>query len=109
MVATEYDVFLSHNSDDKPAVLRIAQRLQQERLEPWLDAWHLTAGGAWIAELEAGLAASRSCAVFVGPHGVGDWERMELEVALDRYAKDRGFRLFLVLLPGVSEPFDPTT
>ena len=29
-------------------------------------------------------------------------------VALDRAAKDRGFRLFLVLLPGLPDPFDAT-
>src|SRR5262249_45350124 len=43
------------------------------------------------------------------PHGLGDWVREELAVALDRAAKDRGFRLFLVLLPGLPEPFDATT
>jgi hypothetical protein len=31
-----YDVFLSHNSADKPAVEYLAQRLRQEGLEPFL-------------------------------------------------------------------------
>src|SRR5207244_2349377 len=57
-------------------------------------------------ELAAGLAACSACAVFVGPHGLGDWVREELGIALDRAAKDRSFRLFLVLLPGLPEPFD---
>ena len=31
----------------------------------------------------------------------------EVALALDRAAKDRGFRVFPVLLPGFREPFDP--
>lgn len=54
----------------------------------------------------AGLRAARACAVFVGPHGIGDWVQEEMGFALDRAAKDRSFRLFLVLLPGLPEPFD---
>lgn len=104
-----FDVFLSHNSRDKPAVERIAERLKRAGLEPWLDTWNLTPGGRWQEEIVAGLQASAACAVFVGPHGLGDWVREELAIALDRAAKDRGFRLFLVLLPGAADPFDPTT
>jgi hypothetical protein len=101
-----FDVFLSHNSRDKPSVERIAQRLRSMGLAPWLDIWCLTPGGNWQEELGVGLRASSACAVFVGPHGLGDWVREELHVALDRGAKDRSFRVFLVLLPGIEEPFD---
>ena len=108
VAASQFDVFLSHNSQDKSAVERIAARLKRDGLEPCLDRWQLTPGGDWQAELAVGLRASRNCAVFVGAHGVGDWVRLELAVALDRAAKDRDLRLFLVLLPGLPEPFDPT-
>jgi WD40 repeat protein len=107
--AKTFDVFLSHNSKDKPAVERIAQKLMREGLEPWLDKWALTPGGQWQGELAAGIQVSSACAVFVGPHGFGAWENEELGVALDRAAKDRSFRLFLVLLPGLPEPFDANT
>jgi TIR domain len=104
-----FDVFLSHNSKDKPAVERIAQKLTREGLDPWLDKWALTPGGQWQGELAAGIQVSSACAVFVGPHGFGAWENEELGIALDRAAKDRSFRLFLVLLPGLPEPFDANT
>jgi WD40 repeat protein len=101
-----FDVFLSHNNRDKHMVERIAERLKRARLEPWLDAWHLVAGMDWQRGLAEGLAASRSCAVFVGPADLGAWENQEVAVALDRAATDPEFRLFLVLLPGVPERFD---
>ena len=107
-VPRAFDVFLSHNGRDKPVVERIARRLRDGGIEPWLDIWHLTPGGRWQEELAAGLAASRACAVFIGSHDLGNWELQELGVALDRAAKERDFRLFPVLLPGLSEPFDPS-
>jgi WD40 repeat protein len=109
MEPPRFDVFLSHNSRDKAAVERLAVKLKSAGLEPWLDKWCLTPGGRWQDELVAGLRACSACAVFVGPNGLGDWVHEELGVALDRAAKDRSFRLFLVLLPGLPEPFDATT
>jgi len=104
-----FDVFLSHNGKDKEVVERIALRLRDAGIEPWLDSWCLTPGGRWQEELAEGISASGACAVFYGPHDVGDWEAQELAVALDRAAKDRSFRIFPVLLPGLSEPFDAST
>jgi hypothetical protein len=41
----EYDVFLSHNSKDKPAVETIATLLQQSyQIKCWLDKWNLVPG-----------------------------------------------------------------
>ena len=48
-----YDVFLSHNSADKPAVELIARRLRDEAgLAPFLDKWHLVPGESWQEALE---------------------------------------------------------
>jgi WD40 repeat protein len=101
-----FDVFLSHNSREKPVVERIAEKLKREGFEPWLDKWCLTPAGDWQDELAGGLRASAACAVFVGPSGIGSWEDLEYKLATDRMAKDRAFRVFLVLLPGLPEPFD---
>jgi hypothetical protein len=57
-----FDVFLSHNSQDKTVVERIAERLKRERIEPWLDAWHLVPGADWQRGLADRLAGCRSCA-----------------------------------------------
>jgi WD40 repeat protein len=104
--ARRFDAFLSHNSQDKTTVERVAEKLKRAGLEPWFDKWCLTPGGRWQDELVTGLRASAGCAVFIGQQGLGDWEREELGVALDRAAKDPTFRLFLVLLAGLPEPFD---
>ena len=102
-----YDVFLSYNRADQDTVHRIAERLRGEGLEPWLDTWALMPGQSWQEGIVDGLSASSTCAVVVGPSGLGDWAREELAVAHDRAAKDHAFRLFLVLLPDAPEITDP--
>jgi WD40 repeat protein len=101
-----FDVFLSYNRLDQEIVGWIAERLRQARLEPWFDAWCLVPGADWQRGIAEGLAASRSCAVLVGPADLGAWANQEVAVALDRAATDPDFRVFLVLLPGVPERFN---
>src|SRR5438874_2154858 len=98
MSVQRFDVFLSHSSHDNTTVERLAEKLKEAGLEPWLDKWHLTPGVRWADELAAGLRACSACAVLIGPQGLGDWVREELHVALDRAAKDHTFRLVPVLL-----------
>jgi WD40 repeat protein len=102
----KFAVFLSHNSKEKPTVERIAEKLKRDEIEPWLDKWCLTPGADWQDGLADGLSESSACAVFIGPNGIGDWARLEFKLATDRMAKDRNFRVFLVLLPELPEPFD---
>ena len=105
----QYDVFLSHNSADKEAVENIAQRLRQEaNLQPFLDKWHLIPGQPWQEKLEKALDQSRTCAVFLGPSGLGSWENEEMRDALDQRVRDKYFRVIPILLPG-ADPKDKTT
>ncbi|MGH8905599.1 MAG: TIR domain-containing protein [Egibacteraceae bacterium] len=103
-----FDVFLSHNRAEAPAVEQIARRLRHEGIESWLDRWATTPGVSWQREIAQGLRASAACAVFIGPAGLGDWAREELAAAQNRAVNDRRFRLFMVLLPGALTPDDPS-
>lgn len=100
-----YDVFLSHNSTDREAVEIIARRLREEaQLVPFLDRWHLVPGEPWQEALEEALDVSRTCAVFLGPAGLGTWENEEMRAALDIRAGRPGYRVISVLLPGARFP-----
>lgn len=52
MAEQQFDVFLCHNSEDKPAVIEIAQQLRQNGLKPWPDIWELRPGVDWQETLE---------------------------------------------------------
>src|SRR5262245_26690564 len=93
-------VFLSYHRADEAAVTELAERLRQERIDPWLDAWNLVPGEAWQPAIEQALDGSSACVVFVGPGGIGPWQHEEMRVAIDRRVTRRDFRVIPVLLPG---------
>ncbi len=97
-----YDVFLSHNSEDKSAVEILARRLTDEAgLQPFLDKWHLIPGVPWQEALEEALSQSETIAVFIGPSGMSPWHNEEMRAALDKAARTRDeCRVIPVLLPG---------
>ena len=97
-----HDVFLSHNSQDKPAVRQIAEALKDRGFEVWLDEWSLTPGRRWIRELEKALRTVKSVAVLVGGNGFGRWERPEYEAAVSQFVS-REIPVIPVLLPGMTE------
>src|SRR6516165_219371 len=93
-----FHVFLSHSSADKPAVEEMARRLEREGIKTWLDKWHLIPGAPWQPAIENALAESETCAVFVGPSGVGPWQNEEMRALINASAIARGasasFRFF---------------
>ncbi|WP_165244546.1 toll/interleukin-1 receptor domain-containing protein [Paludisphaera soli] len=99
-----YHAFLSYNSADRPAVRQLAERLRAEGLELYLEEWELAPGREFQAALAEGLRDSKSCVVFLGPSGLGPWQKQELQVAIDRRAREESFPVVPVLLPGAERP-----
>lgn len=99
--STEYQVFLSHNSKDKPAVQWLAERLEDEaNLRVFLDVWELVPGTPWQENLEQALEQSQTVAVFLGPHGISSWLNKEMRDAINRQASNPNRRVIPVILPG---------
>ena len=102
---SEFDVFLCHNSQDKPEVIKIARQLQQQGLIPWLDIWELPPGQSWISFLEEQIKNIKSAAVFVGSSGVGPWQKHEMEAFLIEFIR-RGCPVIPVLLETATEELE---
>lgn len=72
------DVFLCHNSRDKPFVRQIAEGLEVEfGLPHFLDAHAIPVGEKFLPWIDKALAESRGCAIFLGANGWGEthfWE-----------------------------------
>jgi len=98
------DVFISYNSKDHALVTEVAEGLAGLGLKPFLDRWDLAPGMRWRPELERVLASCRSVLVVIGPHGVGEVQEREVDVALRRQDKDRRFPVVPVLIPGSEAP-----
>jgi hypothetical protein len=98
----EFDVFLSHNSIDKPVVRELKRLLTAHKLRAWLDADELVPGENWQSGLVAGIMNSTAFAVCIGPAGVGPWEDEEMQGALTLAVSERR-RVIPILLPGAPD------
>jgi hypothetical protein len=97
--ASRFDVFLCHNSKDKPSVRILYKQLTDVGVLPWFDEEHLIPGRAWQDELQATIPRIRTAAVIVGPNGQGPWQQMELRALLSEFVS-RGCPIIPVLLRG---------
>jgi formylglycine-generating enzyme required for sulfatase activity len=97
-----FDVFLSHNSKDKPAVRKLATELRARRLRVWLDEDCLLPGELWQKGLERVIGTARAGAVLVGRDGFGPWEDMEMQALLSQFVR-RGLPVIPILLAGAPQ------
>lgn len=69
----QYDVFLSHNSADKPRVRRLAKRLRTAVLRVWFDEWIIQPRDDTYLAIERGLETSRTLGALpvAGSAGIG--------------------------------------
>jgi hypothetical protein len=86
-VSQDFDVFLCHNSQDKPSIRRLYQGLKDRGLSPWLDEEHARPGIPWQKELENAIPRIRSAAVVVGPHGQGPWQELECYAFISEFLR----------------------
>ncbi|MDZ8259606.1 SAV_2336 N-terminal domain-related protein [Nostoc sp. ChiQUE01b] len=107
-VATDdFDMFLCHNTQDKPLVEAIAKQLRQRGLNPWLDNKEIRAGKSFQYAIQEGIQQVKSAAIFISLNGLGKWQLEELRSLNSRFVNEN-LPLIPVLLPGVTEiPNDP--
>ena len=79
-----FDVFLCHNSEDKPAIREIAQKLKKEGIKPWLDEDQIRPGTSWQTALGHQIECIKSAAVFLGDSGLGPWQNQESQAFLNQ-------------------------
>jgi hypothetical protein len=96
---TGYDAFLSYHWRDHTVVESIARRLQDQGVTVFLDRWYLVPGRPWPQALEDVLHDCRAVVVFLGPNSMGPWQQREINLALDRQARNPSFPVIPVLLP----------
>jgi hypothetical protein len=78
--AKDYDVFLSHASEDKPFVRELAAALKARGIKYWLDEIELTVGDSLRTMIDKGLTASRFGVVVLShPFFAKHWPQRELD------------------------------
>jgi TIR domain len=108
-VANEtYDVFVSYSRADRRHAADIDSVLRDKGLKTFFDRRNLAAGLPWVRALEQAMGAARSAIVLIGPHGLGNTQQYERDLALIRQTHDPAFPVVPVILPeaGIDPPFD---
>jgi hypothetical protein len=100
-MATDFthDVFLSHNSRDKPRVRQLADRLRASGLRVWFDEWTIRAGDDIYLAIERGLQTARVQVLCLSPAALGsEWVALERSTVLFRGPTNAGRRFIPLLL-----------
>ena len=102
----EFDVFLAHNSKDKPEVIKIANKLRERGLNPWLDKEQIFPGDNIQEVVFRGISQSKVGAFFISQNRLGAFQRnLELGAIIQFFLekKENGFRVIPILLPDISD------
>jgi small GTP-binding protein len=81
----KYDVFISHSSEDEPAVRELAERLKRDGLRVWFDEWEIQLGDLISLKIEEGLEQSRTLVLVMSANALAsEWVKLERHTALFR-------------------------
>jgi len=95
----KFDVFLSHNSKDKPRVRKLAERLKAAGVRVWLDEWVIQAGDIIALKVDEGLEQSRVLLLCISPVALASgWVALERSTAVHRDPANEGRRFIPLLL-----------
>jgi hypothetical protein len=98
----QFDVFLAHNSQDKPQVRAIARELKQRGLYYWIDEEQIPPGRSFQDVIQLAIPNVKSAAIFIGLVGFRNWQAMVLRALISRCI-DADIPVIPVLLPGVDK------
>ena len=107
----QFDVFLSHNAQDKPRVRRLAERLKQAGLQMeaglrlWFDEWNVGPGDIIALKVDEGLEQSRVLLLCISPAALASgWVALERSTAIHRDPANEGHRFIPLLLADCDLP-----
>jgi len=97
-----FDVFLAHNSLDKPIVLQIADKLKSKGIKVWIDIEQIPPGRWFQDILQNAIKYNKSAAIFIGENSFGKWQALEIKSFITQCI-EFDIPVIPVLLPGVKE------
>ena len=103
MGTESYDAFISYARADARHAKEIDALLCQNGVSTFFDRRNLTSGLPWLRALEEAIGAAKAVIVLIGPHGFGNTQQYERELALVRKTRDQKFPV-IPLLPDTRDP-----
>ncbi len=98
-------VFISHSSQDKPAVEKLVQALRERAIECWLDKWEIRPGDDIVASINAGLESSAAGLIIFSEHSLhSDWVKAEVSYLTYAHIQERKVLIPIMVSPGCWVP-----
>jgi TIR domain len=97
-----YDVFISYSRLDSRHASDIDSILRAKGLKSFFDRRNLAPGLPWVRALEQAIGAAKAVIVLIGPHGLGNTQQYERELAFIRQSHEPTFPVVPVTLPGTT-------
>jgi TIR domain-containing protein len=103
-----FDVFVSYARADSRHAADIVSVLRARGLAPFFDRSNLSPGLPWVRGLEKALNAAKAAIILIGPHGLGNTQQYERDLAIVRQTRDPSFPIVPVILPEaeIDRPFN---
>ena len=92
-----FGVFLCHNSQDKDVIRRLAELLNRNGIETWVDEKDLRAGDTWQRSLFQALLEAPVVIICLGPYGFGPWQDKEVQLMTQRIVDSSAVVIPLIL------------
>jgi hypothetical protein len=101
--------FLSYHSPDQAIAERLKDAIERDRhSRVFFAPTHLRNGRSWPAQLAKEIAKADAFILLIGEQGVGEWQELEYDEALDKWVGSRKrlleFPLIVVLPEGKTAP-----
>ncbi len=101
----EYDVFLSYSSKDKQIVHALAERLRNDGVRVWLDAWVIQPGDSISMKIARGVEKSRVLVMCMSPdYFESEWGKLEHHSMLFRDPTNTKRRFLPLLIKDCRPP-----
>ncbi|MGO9742818.1 MAG: SUMF1/EgtB/PvdO family nonheme iron enzyme, partial [Roseiarcus sp.] len=98
--------FLSYHSPEHALAERLKSAIERKDAgaRVFFAPVSLRAGGSWTAQLAREIAEANAFILLVGERGVGRWQVLEYDEALDKRVTSRDFPLVVALVEGQTAP-----
>lgn len=83
-------LFISHASEDKDFVKKMANDLRASGINAWIDSWEIKAGDSLIEKIQKGIQESDHMAIVLSPDSVkSEWVKRELNASIIKELEEK--------------------
>ena len=104
-MSDSYTVFISHTWDTKPLAEELANALENQGIESWVDFKNLRPGQVWREELDRAIDSARYFVFLLTPESrATPWQEHEWSAALERFWGNDDKKLLPVIFGNSDSP-----